>query len=237
MNKHLISLVGLSLFAGGLHAAVVWTGSANTDIFNDANWDFSGAVNSTTSVDPGVAINEDLAVASGTLTGTGGNLVLGDGHSLTLTASTLVLTGGTTGISGVDDGLGAGRINAPATVNLINSTARMQFTTVGTDFVVDGTSILEFYGAGDPINSQTELTRILLVTGSTLTLASSAEFTEQGAEIFVNGTVYDPDGNGATPSNDALWNNTGATRVAVPEVYPVAAMGALGLLTLLRRRR
>lgn len=104
-----------------------------------------------------------------------------------------------------------------------------QFATMGIEVLIDGTSSVGFRGGGDPINSQTERTRIILEPGAQLTPPSTAEFTEQGADIFVGPTSFADD-----PSILTL-NGTTATAIPEPSSSLLIAMGALGFFA--RRRK
>ena len=221
-------------------AAVVWTGATDNDFFNDANWDFSGAVNGTTAIDPTTIINEDLTVTGATVSGTVagfGFFAIGDGFSITLDNSSLTMTG-SGGIQGSDDGAGAARTNAPSLVNLTNgSDLNIQFFSVGVDINIDGTSSLNIRGGGDGLNSQTELSRVLLEEGGQFTLPTRAAFDEQvtannGAGNIVVGGV-----DATTANMDDLFTFAGGTGTATPEPSSTALLGLGGLALILRRRK
>ena len=101
---------------------------------------------------------------------------------------------------------------------------------------VDGTSLLTFRGAGDPINGQTERTIVNLATGGRLTLATLAEFTEQAttqnSDILINGVSY-----GADPALLTFTGSGPVTGMAVVPEPSVALLSGLGLLGLLWRFR
>ncbi|MDB4143594.1 PEP-CTERM sorting domain-containing protein [Akkermansiaceae bacterium] len=222
----LTHLLSISLFAGAAltsQAAVVWTGGAATDDFYDAaNWDFS-ASSSTVVTSPtdddititGATINEPSAAFS--------NLPIGDTLSVTLDGTSFTFTN-SNGFTGVND---AGDVTS--TVNMLGgSSMSAQFASVGITVNVDGTSSLTFRGGGDAINSQTEKTTINLSLGAQLTLPTVAEFTEQGADIVVNGVSFADD--------TSILSFSGNTATAVPE--PTSALlSSLAALGLLRRRR
>lgn len=217
------------------NAAVVWTGADNFDFFNDANWDFSAST--LTAIDPAVAINDDISITSvaNTVTAGGGNLIIGDAFTFTLTSTDLNITDGF-GLSGVSDA-------AQSSVNMIDSSITAQFATNGLDISLDGTSSIKFNGGGDPINSQSSLTNLVFNTGAKLILPTRAEFDEQvtanggAGTITVNGTA-------ATAENmDTLFSFTGAgpttgTALApIPEPSSTALLGLAGLALILRRRK
>ncbi|MGJ8695577.1 MAG: PEP-CTERM sorting domain-containing protein [Verrucomicrobiaceae bacterium] len=223
--KKILSIAGiLSVSVITSQAVVVWTGASDSDFFNDANWDFTGAVNGTSTIDPSVDINEDLTVtgASG-LTGTG-RLDLGGGYSITLNNSSFAPS---SGVNGFVDGDPTNSV-----LNILGgSSMTSTWLTEGLTLNVDGTSSYTLRGAGDPINSQTETTRVNLSPGAMLTLSSVAEFTEQGADIFVNGVSFASD-----PSILSFSGNTG-TAQAIPEPSGSVLVGLAGLAVILRRRK
>lgn len=225
--KKILTIAGvLSATFIASHATVVWTGAANTDFYNDANWDFSGAVNGTTAINPSTDINENLTVngAAG-LTGAG-RLDLGAGYSITLTNSSFAPT---SGVNGVVDGNPNNSV-----LNVLGGSAMTStWLTEGMTLNVDGTSSYTLRGAGDPINSQSEKTTINLTPGAQLTLASVAEFTEQGADIMVNGVSFATDNSILTFSG----NTATAVGTAIPEPSGIALIGLAGLAMILRRRK
>ena len=135
-------------------------------------------------------------------------------NSLTLDGATASLTG----------------MSGDSNVYLTNgSTWASTFLTNGVDVFIDATSSLSLAGAGDPINSQSVQTTINLEVGAQLTLASLEEFTEQGADIFVNGVSF---------ANDtSILSFNGTTATAVPEPTSSVMIGLVGLGFILRRRR
>lgn len=225
--KKILTIAGvLSATFIASHATVVWTGAANTDFYNDANWDFSGAVNGTTAINPSTDINENLTVngAAG-LTGAG-RLDLGAGYSITLTNSSFAPN---SGVNGVVDGNPNNSV-----LNVLGGSAMTStWLTEGMTLNVDGTSSYTLRGAGDPINSQSEKTTINLTPGAQLTLASVAEFTEQGADIMVNGVSFATDNSILTFSG----NTATAVGTAIPEPSGIALIGLAGLAMILRRRK
>lgn len=212
------------------HAVILWTGGGNTaDFYDNANWDFSGSGETAMPVgggNPSAATADDIIIAGATLTETSGaftNIEIGDGLSVTLDGTTFTFSNGN-GFSGIND---AG--DATSTLSLINgSFLDAQFATIGITISVDGTSSLNFRGSGDPINSQTEKTTIILAPGAQLTLPTEAEFTEQGADIEVGGISF------ASDPSILSFNGTTATAVPEPSSMALVLMAALGLV---RRRR
>jgi hypothetical protein len=225
--KKILTIAGvLSASVIASHATVVWTGATNNDFYNDANWDFSGAANGTTAINPSTDINEDLTLngAAG-LTGAG-RLDLGAGYSITLTNSSFAPN---SGVNGFIDGDPNNSV-----LNLLGGSAMTStWLTEGMTLNVDGTSSYTLRGAGDPINSQSEKTTINLTPGAQLTLATVAEFTEQGADIMVNGVSFATDNSILTFSG----NTATAVGTVIPEPSGVALIGLAGLAMILRRRK
>jgi hypothetical protein len=225
--KKILTIAGvLSASVIASHASVVWTGATNNDFYNDANWDFSGAVNGTTAINPSTDINEDLVISGAAgLTG-GGRLDLGAGYSITLTNSSFAPN---SGVNGLVDGDPSNSV-----LNVLGgSSMTSTWLTEGMTLNVDGTSSYTLRGAGDPINSQSEKTTINLTPGAQLTLASVAEFTEQGADIMVNGVSFATDNSILTFSG----NTATAVGTAIPEPSGIALIGLAGLAMMLRRRK
>ena len=228
-------LAMLGLISSG-QCVVTWTGTGgDTDVFNDANWDFGSS--SLSAIDANTEVLDDLVISNATVTsasGAGfGALLIGDGFSLTLTNSDYSSAGNTDGISGVASG-------AQSTINLINSSMNLQFASIGVDFNVDGTSSLQFRGGGDPINSQVDTTALNLSVGAELTLTTRAEFDEQVTDTGAAGTIT-ANGTEVTVGNmDTLFSFTGGgpvTGTVVPEPSSMALLGIGGMALLLSRRK
>lgn len=207
-------------------AVIIWTGGgASDDFYDSANWDFAGSGSAmvTSPTDDGMTItgatiNEPSAGFS--------NVEIGDGLSVTLDASSFTFTNNN-GFTGVDD---VGDI--PSVLNLVNgSSLSAQFAAIGITINVDATSSLTFRGSGDPINSQIEKTTINLEPGAQLILPTVEEFTEQGADIVVNGVTFSDD-----PSILSFSGTTATANAVVPEPSS-SLLGALGAFALLVRRR
>jgi hypothetical protein len=224
MHKRLLTKVlSFGLVATSSQAAILWTGGGATDDFYDpSNWDFSGSASS------GVTspTDDNIIIAGATINESSGsfsNIEIGDTLSVLLDDTTFRFTN-SNGFSGVDD---AGDV--VSTLSVTNgSSFNAQFATLGIEVLIDGTSSVEFRGAGDPINSQTERTRIILEPGATLTLPSTAEFTEQGADIFVGEISF--------ADNPSILSFNGTTATAIPEPTSFGLV-VLGGLAFLRRRR
>lgn len=205
---------------------ITWTGGGtNDDFYDTANWDFSGSGSASVS-EP---TDDDIIISDATINEPSGaftNLDIGDGFSVTLSATSFTFTNNN-GFTGVND---AG--DAVSTLNILGgSSMNAQFASVGIEINVDSTSSLTFRGGGDPINSQTEKTTIVLQPGAQLTLPTVAEFTEQGADIVVGGITFAED-----PSILTFSGTTATAIAAVPEPSS-SLLAALGLLGLTIRRR
>jgi hypothetical protein len=207
-------LAALSLPAS---AVIVWTGAVDSDLTNNANWDFSGTTLSTVAGITDSTLAEDLL-----FTGAGETPTLAQqpnqptwgvakGNTITFNGATLLNSG--------NDGIGSGSLD------LTNGSNVTAFFGRGT-FTVDATSNLILQGGGNPIPGSSTVT---LAPGATLTLASVAEFTEQGSQIYVGGQSYD--------SDNSILTFNGTTGTAVPEPSSAAILGLAGLAFILRRRK
>ena len=210
------------------HAAVVWTGAADTDIFNDANWDFSGSGVSTISSNTSIA--DDVLIANGNVTipNQAGQVrfQIGDGFSLTVDNSTLAPVGGG------NDGVGGMPGSTGVTVNVINGSNFNPFFVVNQVQVnIDASSSATFGGGGNPIN----LSTIDLSPGGTLAflLEDPTEFTnEHLSKLTVNGQ---PAVDGVNIQIAAAGSGSVITVIPEPATATLAGLAGLGLL--LRRRR
>jgi hypothetical protein len=145
---------------------------------------------------------------------------IGDGFTMTLDNSILGL------VAGGNDGVGGEPAGTGVTVNVTSGSQLNPFFIVNAVTVnVDASSSASFGGGGTPIN----LSTVSLAPGSSLTLASLAEFTEQGTKIFVNGVSF--------ASNSTILNSSGNTGTAIPEPSGLALLGLAGLACLFRRRK
>jgi len=201
-------LAALSLPAS---AVITWTGAVDGDISNDGNWDSSvaGILDAT--------LNDSLVFNS-----TGSAPVLGEQAGQPtwgVTAANSITFDGVSMTNTGNDGLGLG------TIAVINGGGFASFFAFGT-INVDATSSVILQGGGDPLPGSTAIN---LTPGATLTLASVAEFTEQGGQIFVNGVDYNTD--------NSILSFSGTTATAVPEPSSSALLGLGGLALILRRRK
>jgi hypothetical protein len=218
-----------ALFTSLSKADILWTGAASDNQFwTVGNWDFSnasGLINAGTFA-PGIIFDDNVVMTNAgsfssliTVSSSSG-IRIGNGFTLNLNNSFVTIAGValTNGLRGVDDN--ASINGTPSLVSLINgSFISSQFATEGLDISVDSTSHLELRGAGDPLNSQVEITRLFMTTGSRWTLPTIDEFYEQafannGANtIFVNGIAVFS--SGATSAANSNWLNLAVFSQAV----------------------
>lgn len=225
MYHRLLLPLALFLVPASASASIVWIGGTDTNFFTTANWDFSGSSFTPANFTTANTITDSLVISGATGLSLNGNLTLGDGVTLSLTNTSLTSTG-TFGINGVND---AG--NVFSNITLSGSTLSAQFINIGLSASVGTGSTLTLRGTGDPLNSQTEPSRVMLSPGGSVSFASAGEYTEHLTEIFNAQT-----GNSLSTTPGDFQPATGATITAVPEPMS-ATFGALGLLGLLRRRR
>ncbi|MFC7337854.1 GH92 family glycosyl hydrolase [Haloferula chungangensis] len=164
---------------------VVWTGNGDgSSWYDDANWDFSNSW-ITTMGPTGSTVLDDLLVSNANITSSySGNLVLGDGFTLTLDNASFSQTPSSGGLSGVNEGT-----DLPSNLRLTHGSSwSSQWCTVGVDIHVDGTSTFRLKGGGDALNSQIEQTNARLSAGGKFVLPSRSEFDEQADTS--NGAIY-----------------------------------------------
>lgn len=224
------AFVATCLTASGV---ITWTGGGTESNFYDsANWDFSGSPSSEMVAgggNPSAGTDDDIIITGATINESSGafsNIEIGEGLEVTLDGTLFTFTNnnGFTGLDNNNDVL--------ATLNLLGgSSLSAQFAAIGITVNVDSTSSVSFRGGGDPINSQLEKTTINLEPGAQLTLPTVAEFTEQGADIAVNGVTF------ADDPSILTFSGTTATAVAVVPEPSSSLLVALGALALLARRR
>ncbi len=134
-------------------AQITWTGTTGTDAFDETNWDLTGST--VTTVDPNVAVDDDMVVPSTSniltildLPGQG-TLRLADSRTLTLDNSETmtVFNDGFGGIPGTGVGISILVTNG--------SHFRTFFIVNEVKLSVDSTSMATFGGGGNPINLST----------------------------------------------------------------------------------
>jgi hypothetical protein len=199
-----------------------------------------------------LSAGDSLTVSNGKQLGsTAGATLTGGGAGAVLTVSNggLLTTGAVSGFQSIiiDDAvvdlIGTSGINlfeGAATISIANSSSLVtQFVNHPTGggepglISVDGTSMIQFLGSGDPINSQNGPLLLDLATGATLILNNAAEIDEQIGEsnILVNGTLV------TLANRNSLLSIVDGTAIAIPEPASTSIAGFFCALVLMRRRR
>jgi len=207
----------LVALAAASQAAIIWTGTTNSDVTDDANWS-GGSVS-------GIL---DLTLAEDLVFGNAGTAPIGPERALQPSWGVTVANSITVDNVFLDtagnDGLGAG------TINVINGGSIRMFFLKSASINVDGDSSVNLLGGGDPLPNNLEVIAALhLAPGAQATLASLAEFTEQGAQIFVNGVSFADD--------TSILTFSGNTATAIPEPATLGMLVVFGGATLFIRRK
>ena len=210
--KHLaLSATLLGSLALPASAVITWTGAIDGDISNDGNWDASvaGITDST--------LNDSLIFNT-----TGNAPILGElagQPTWGVTAANTITFDAVTMTNAGNDGIGRG------VFNVINGGGFSAFFANGA-VDVGAPSSITLQGGGDPLPF---VAVVNLAVGAQLTMASVAEFTEQGGQIFVDGVDFATD--------TSILEFSGTTATAVPEPSSTALLGLGGLALILRRRK
>jgi len=171
-------------------ATLEWTGAVNSNITNDGNWSGGSSVGI---LDATLA--HDLVFVNAGVAPVGPERTLQPSWGVS-GANSITVDGVFLDTAG-NDGISAGTIHI-----LHGGSARIFF--MKSTIHVDATSSLNLLGGGDPLPSGSVLN---LAPGAQLAMASLGEFTEQGAQIFVDGTSYAAD--------DTILSFSGNTATAV----------------------
>jgi hypothetical protein len=270
MNKTTKSILTLAAFCAlpvaQSSAALVWTGAADTDLFNEANWlDDNGAIPAADTINPstnitavtggeiqittGISPATFTAVTGGLIqidsgplpaTFTAGNFQPGPGNNLTIGGG-LSFTGqlSNRGLTYGNSGPIGGNVSV-----IGGSTVELRFMTRAA-ISLDGGSTITLEG-GTPLNTSTvnflDTASVFNFNNATFANLLSAgqpelsQFTFQGAAL-----VFGADPFAVEPGDNALataFNGTdGVSLSAVPEPTSAILVSLLGSIGLLRRRR
>ena len=241
--KTTLFCIAASLVTLPAYAATNWIGGGAESLFDAANYDGAGPVESTAATQ--TPFNDDLVISGATIAnGAGytigfGRLQAGQGFNVTLDDTTINATGNTGGFSGTGNDLSS-------SFDLINGTdVNIQFV-LNAIYSIDGTSSMRLRGGGNPINSggaspvQIHLTE----PGAQLVLTNVGNFTtnqSNGDKIFAHNAAgqlvsYNSD-NSILTLVTANGVTTGTANFAVPEPGTTSMLALVSLLALARRRR
>lgn len=216
------------------NAEIKWVGGTNTDVFDDANWDFSDST--VTAIDENVTIPDDVTIGPGPFANNAEipnsdgqvRLQLGDGNRLTIDGATISpVAGGNDGVGGEPGGDGDAANDGVAgpIVDVVNGGQFNPFFIVNdVRLNIDGTSSATFGGGGNPVN----LSSIDMSPGAVLGFAAEtpdAFTTEHLSKVFVDGSPA-IDGLNIMLASDGA---NGSVITAVPE----PAFGVFSLLVCL----
>ena len=129
--------IAAALFAIPAHATTTWIGGGTQSLFDSANYDGTGPVESTGAAQ--APFNDNLAIASANIGGGAGytvgfgRLQIGQGFNVTFDGTTVDATGNTGGFSGTGNDLSS-------SFDLLNNTSvNIQFV-LNAVYSIDGTS-------------------------------------------------------------------------------------------------
>ena len=212
-----------------------WTGAADNDVFNELNWELDGSPGTNIEqIDPAIAVNHDLVIASGTPEVSGANfaapLQLGeDQGSLTITGGFL---DGTVpaGNNGVRAGGATGVFIHSNMAMSGDSIVNMMFL-LDLDLTLADSAELILNGGGNPINDTlidiTSLDASIYCTAETVTAFTN----EHLSKILVNGSAAEIGVNLSVISDGAA----GSIVSAIPEPATMLLFGLGGMF--LRRKK
>lgn len=234
MIKIFIASLSFVAFTFCSHAAVTWTGSNGTDIFDGGN--YSGLANGLV-LAPNVTIEDDVVFSNATVTipqvSAQQRFQVASGFTITVDGSNFSLAGGSN--DGIGGAPGSTLPAGPAgpTLNIINGSSLEAFFIVnGVQMNVDETSSVTLGGGGNPVNNSA----INLNAGATLTFTRETitQFNNEHLSKLTIGGVAAEEGLNFTIDGFGAGGSI-ITAIPEPSVGLLAAIG--GLVLILRRRR
>ena len=239
MRKQLLMLAAFTVAATvASHASLVWTGAADGNLWNEANWlDNDGLV----PVAGTINTDTHVTAATGGLIEINGTIDTFHRHFYTGLGNALLISGGTTLASTSTGGMKS--LTAAVSASIIEgSTVYIQFCNFY-DWTLDGGSLLKLKGGGTPFN---DCTLDFLDTSSILQFDAEtyADFTaEHAGQITAFGVALDfgADPYAAETGDNAIVTDinggAGVQIMAIPEPATLGMVALCGGGILFIRRR
>ena len=232
MIKNIFVAVAIvSMLNTAVNADIVWLGTTDNDIFNEANWDLSSS--SVTIIDPNVSVEDNAVIGPGPFANdpvileqpSQQRFQLGDGNTLTLSGSTLTVAG--------NDGVGGapGTTNGPL-VNVIDGGQFDPFFVVNDVQVnIDATSSATFGGGGNPIN----LSAVDLTPGAMLGFLNETPDAYRAEHLSKTTVLGAPAIEGDNVMIAAMGAGSKITVIPEPTSMILTSFGMLALLSFRRK--